>query len=83
MLMGLPTGYGKTTRPLRQYLDMVAQYRIQSASLKQLPKTTADLEPIVTDIRRTEQIAKNAVKEANLLWSAIAIQRAWDIGLES
>jgi len=73
MLMGLPTGYVKTTRPLHQYLDMVAQYRIQSALLKLAPKTTADLEPIVTDIKGTEQIAKHVGNVANRILSAIAI----------
>ena len=83
MLMGLPTGYTKTTSPLRRYSDMLAQYQMQSVLLKQPPKTTSDLEPILNDIQRTEQTAKHVAKEANRLWSAIAIKRAWEIGLEN
>ena len=82
MLMGLPTGYGKTTRPLRQYLDTVVQYRIRSALVKQTPKNT-DLETIVADIQRRAKISKHVGKEATRLWSAIVIQRAWEIGLEN
>ena len=83
MLMGLPTGYTKTTSPLRRYSDMLAQYQIQSALLGQPPKATSDLEPILTGIQRTEQTARHIGKEANRLWSAIAIKRAWEIGLEN
>ncbi|KAG0641330.1 hypothetical protein HOY80DRAFT_902541 [Tuber brumale] len=82
MLMGLPTGYTKTTSPLRRYADMLAQYQIQSVLLNQSPKTAAQLEPIIVSLQRTEQTAKHISKEANRLWSAVAIKRAWEIGLE-
>ena len=82
MLMGLPTGYTKTTSPLRRYSDMLAQYQIQSVLLDQPPKTITELEPILSGLQRTEQSAKHIAKEANRLWSAIAIKRAWEIGLE-
>ena len=40
------------------------------------------LEPILSGLQRTERTAKHIAKEANSLWSAIAIKRAWEIGLE-
>ncbi|CAZ80703.1 unnamed protein product [Tuber melanosporum] len=82
MLMGLPTGYAKATSPLRRYADMLAQYQIQSVLLNRSPKTAAQLEPIIASVQRTEQTAKHISKEANRLWSAVAIKRAWETGLE-
>ena len=41
-----------------------------------------ELDPILSGLQGTEQIAKHIAKEANRLWSAIAIKRAWEIGLE-
>ncbi|PWW79090.1 RNB-domain-containing protein [Tuber magnatum] len=82
MLMGLPTGYAKTTSPLRRYSDMLAQYQIQSVLLEQSPKTTAQLEPILASTQRTERTAKHISKEASRFWSAVAIKHAWETGLE-
>ncbi|CUS12907.1 unnamed protein product [Tuber aestivum] len=82
MLMGLPTGYTKTTSPLRRYSDMLAQYQIQSVLLGQSPKTRAQLEPMLASVQRTEQTARHISKEASRLWSAVAIKRAWETGLE-
>ena len=81
--MGLPTGYTETTSPLRRFSDMLPQYQVQSVLLKLPPKTTSDLEPILTDIYPTEQTVKHVTKEANCLWSGIAIKHVWDIGLEN
>ncbi|RPB03045.1 RNB-domain-containing protein [Choiromyces venosus 120613-1] len=83
MLMGLPTGYTKATSPLRRYSDMLAQYQIQSVLLKTPPKSVSQLDPILATLQRTEQTAKHVSKEATRLWSAVAIKRAWETGLEN
>ncbi|PUU80854.1 hypothetical protein B9Z19DRAFT_1122912 [Tuber borchii] len=68
--------------PLQSGQENFLMTEVQSALLKRPPKAITEPEPILSGLQRMGQTAKDIAKEANRLWSAIAIKCAWEIGLE-
>lgn len=78
-LMGLPEGYSTVTSPLRRFVDMIAQWQIQSYLLKR--PYELDLKSLLPSVLRKANALKLVSRADERHWVALLLQQQIDAGI--